>query len=550
MTSPTVDGSLQQQLLLLQLKLERAEAELAVYRRRKEDHTSDPAGASRPLIDRLSADADASNPYSRLMALQRLGVVKDYQSIRGFTVLIVGLGGVGVVAAEMLARCGIGKLILFDYDVVELANMNRLFYTPQQRGIDKVQAAASTLQAINPDVLVETHNCNITTSYGLLLDRMAHGGLPAVEASLPGSKPPNKDESSLHFPPNRQQDDDPQNDERMKDQEAKQNEKGEKDKGKKWEKAVGKNPPVSLVLSCVDNYAARVTINQAANEANLTWMNSGVSENALNGHIQTCIPGKLACFMCAPPMVVAVSDDESSLRREGVCAASLPTTMGVVAGLLVQNTLKWLLKFGEVSHFLGYNSMADFFPKYVIKPNTECKEPLCRKRQVCLVKMLERPGGRSSISHISCIYIQRSTIYNNQEYSNYSIHFTCQKTAENKPWPKSFLPYLMPVYFVCCKYTSASTLCAWMLALYSECLDYYQKVLFPFFAFNVSYASRRLRSSFQSLNAILMQVSSDCCCVTEILLPQCRERGLARIRAKPQTRRKKWTVDEEAEYFD
>eukprot|EP00920_Eleutheroschizon_duboscqi_P004152 GHVT01009605.1.p1 GENE.GHVT01009605.1~~GHVT01009605.1.p1 ORF type:complete len:487 (+),score=91.94 GHVT01009605.1:264-1724(+) len=381
MTSPTVDGSLQQQLLLLQLKLERAEAELAVYRRRKEDHTSDPAGASRPLIDRLSADADASNPYSRLMALQRLGVVKDYQSIRGFTVLIVGLGGVGVVAAEMLARCGIGKLILFDYDVVELANMNRLFYTPQQRGIDKVQAAASTLQAINPDVLVETHNCNITTSYGLLLDRMAHGGLPAVEASLPGSKPPNKDESSLHFPPNRQQDDDPQNDERMKDQEAKQNEKGEKDKGKKWEKAVGKNPPVSLVLSCVDNYAARVTINQAANEANLTWMNSGVSENALNGHIQTCIPGKLACFMCAPPMVVAVSDDESSLRREGVCAASLPTTMGVVAGLLVQNTLKWLLKFGEVSHFLGYNSMADFFPKYVIKPNTECKEPLCRKRQ-------------------------------------------------------------------------------------------------------------------------------------------------------------------------
>eukprot|EP00920_Eleutheroschizon_duboscqi_P004149 GHVT01009602.1.p1 GENE.GHVT01009602.1~~GHVT01009602.1.p1 ORF type:complete len:393 (+),score=46.60 GHVT01009602.1:869-2047(+) len=297
MTSPTVDGSLQQQLLLLQLKLERAEAELAVYRRRKEDHTSDPAGASRPLIDRLSADADASNPYSRLMALQRLGVVKDYQSIRGFTVLIVGLGGVGVVAAEMLARCGIGKLILFDYDVVELANMNRLFYTPQQRGIDKVQAAASTLQAINPDVLVETHNCNITTSYGLLLDRMAHGGLPAVEASLPGSKPPNKDESSLHFPPNRQQDDDPQNDERMKDQEAKQNEKGEKDKGKKWEKAVGKNPPVSLVLSCVDNYAARVTINQAANEANLTWMNSGVSENALNGHIQTCIPGKLACFM-------------------------------------------------------------------------------------------------------------------------------------------------------------------------------------------------------------------------------------------------------------
>ena len=37
-------------------------------------------------------------------------------------------GGVGSVTAEMLTRCGIGKLILFDYDKVELANMNRLFF--------------------------------------------------------------------------------------------------------------------------------------------------------------------------------------------------------------------------------------------------------------------------------------------------------------------------------------------------------------------------------------------------------------------------------------
>lgn len=39
--------------------------------------------------------------------------------------LIVGVGGVGSVAAEMLTRCGVGKLLLFDYDNVELANMNR-----------------------------------------------------------------------------------------------------------------------------------------------------------------------------------------------------------------------------------------------------------------------------------------------------------------------------------------------------------------------------------------------------------------------------------------
>ena len=43
-----------------------------------------------------------------------------FQSVRDYSVLIVGVGGVGSVAAEMLTRCGIGKLILFDYDKVRI----------------------------------------------------------------------------------------------------------------------------------------------------------------------------------------------------------------------------------------------------------------------------------------------------------------------------------------------------------------------------------------------------------------------------------------------
>jgi ubiquitin-like modifier-activating enzyme 5 len=45
-------------------------------------------------------------------------------------------------------------------------------------------------------------------------------------------------------------------------------------------------------------------------------------------------------FQCAPPLVVASNIDEKTLKRDGVCAASLPTTMAVIAGFLVQNTLK------------------------------------------------------------------------------------------------------------------------------------------------------------------------------------------------------------------
>merc|ERR1712098_590222 len=67
---------------------------------------------------------------------------------------------------------------------------------------------------------------------------------------------------------------------------------------------------------------------------------------------------------------------------------SLPTTMGIVAGFLVQNTLKYLLKFGSVSHYLGYNAMLDFFPTMSMKPNPGCEEYHCRKRQEIRAKEL------------------------------------------------------------------------------------------------------------------------------------------------------------------
>ena len=46
------------------------------------------------------------------MALQRMGVVQNYERIRNMTVAVVGVGGVGSVTAEMFTRCGIGKVSL------------------------------------------------------------------------------------------------------------------------------------------------------------------------------------------------------------------------------------------------------------------------------------------------------------------------------------------------------------------------------------------------------------------------------------------------------
>lgn len=54
--------------------------------------------------------------------------------------------------------------------------------------------------------------------------------------------------------------------------------------------------PVDLVLSCVDNFEARMAINQAACELDQVWLESGVSEDAVSGHIQFLRPGHTACF--------------------------------------------------------------------------------------------------------------------------------------------------------------------------------------------------------------------------------------------------------------
>jgi ubiquitin-like modifier-activating enzyme 5 len=54
--------------------------------------------------------------------------------------------------------------------------------------------------------------------------------------------------------------------------------------------------PVDLVLGCVDNFEARMSINQACLELNICWMESGVSEDAVSGHIQYLVPGETSCF--------------------------------------------------------------------------------------------------------------------------------------------------------------------------------------------------------------------------------------------------------------
>ncbi|MDD5286692.1 MAG: sulfur carrier protein ThiS adenylyltransferase ThiF [Desulfuromonadaceae bacterium] len=70
---------------------------------------------------------------------------------------IAGVGGLGSAVAVSLARVGIGKLIIADFDVVEPSNLNRQQYFIDQIGRFKVDALAENLKRINPYVALKTH---------------------------------------------------------------------------------------------------------------------------------------------------------------------------------------------------------------------------------------------------------------------------------------------------------------------------------------------------------------------------------------------------------
>ena len=71
------------------------------------------------------------------------------------SVALFGVGGVGSFTAEALARTGIGKIILIDYDIIDISNINRQIHaTTSTIGMFKVEAMKERLVQINPDIEV------------------------------------------------------------------------------------------------------------------------------------------------------------------------------------------------------------------------------------------------------------------------------------------------------------------------------------------------------------------------------------------------------------
>lgn len=102
------------------------------------------------------------------LALRQGAVLQE--RFESATVAICGLGGLGSNIAVSLARAGVGRLILIDFDRVDVTNLHRQQYKASQLGQYKTDALSENLHEIAPYVALVTHSVRVTQSnYARLL---------------------------------------------------------------------------------------------------------------------------------------------------------------------------------------------------------------------------------------------------------------------------------------------------------------------------------------------------------------------------------------------
>lgn len=94
--------------------------------------------------------------YRQFTRTEILIGLDSYHKLRDTRVAVIGLGGVGSYAVEALARAGIGKFLIIDFDVVNLSNLNRqLLAMHSTIGKSKTTLMEQRIKDINPDAEVE-----------------------------------------------------------------------------------------------------------------------------------------------------------------------------------------------------------------------------------------------------------------------------------------------------------------------------------------------------------------------------------------------------------
>lgn len=113
--------------------------------------------------------------HAQQKALLEIGE-SGQQNIKNANILIVGMGALGSVVAELLCRAGVGRLTVMDFDIVEETNLQRqALYTTEDIGHPKVNIAKKHLRAIDPttEIIPENRALSSTedlSTYTIIID--------------------------------------------------------------------------------------------------------------------------------------------------------------------------------------------------------------------------------------------------------------------------------------------------------------------------------------------------------------------------------------------
>jgi adenylyltransferase/sulfurtransferase len=100
--------------------------------------------------------------YSRHLNLREVGLGGQAR-LKGASVLLVGLGGLGSPLAMYLAAAGIGRIGIVEFDMVDASNLHRqVLFGSSQVGQAKLACGAERLRDLNPHIVIDEHACALT----------------------------------------------------------------------------------------------------------------------------------------------------------------------------------------------------------------------------------------------------------------------------------------------------------------------------------------------------------------------------------------------------
>ena len=134
--------------------------------------------AGLPIEQPKQLNPEQSQRYSRHLRIPEIGIAGQ-QKLLDSSVLLIGAGGLGSPAGLYLAAAGVGTIGVIDDDIVDASNLQRqVLHRTHDIGSPKVDSARRTMESLNPDVKVITHqlrlnpdNVNeIFSGYDLIVD--------------------------------------------------------------------------------------------------------------------------------------------------------------------------------------------------------------------------------------------------------------------------------------------------------------------------------------------------------------------------------------------